>query len=314
VIIASAPTRLDFGGGWTDVPPYPEERGGFVCSVAIERRSVVTLEPDGTDTAATAPLVAAALSRSGLNGARVSLANQFPVGAGLGGSSAAGVALAAAIATAQGKSCDPAVLAEASRAVEVEALGIAGGFQDHYAAAFGGALGLTFGADTRVERIPLSPDTIAALEARVVLVYTGESRISGDTITAVLNAYRAGDARVVDALDRMAMLACAMRGALHTGDLSLLAVLVDEHWQHQKSLHPSISTHRIDALAAAVRRAGATGFKALGASGGGCIMALAPADAAPEVRRAAATLGDVLDWRVATTGVQVHLSEASAAT
>jgi D-glycero-alpha-D-manno-heptose-7-phosphate kinase len=314
VIIASAPTRLDFGGGWTDVPPYPEERGGFVCSVAIERRAVVTLEPDGTDSVATAPLVTAALSRSGLNGARVSLANQFPVGAGLGGSSAAGVALAAAIATAQGRSCDPAVLAEGSRAVEVEALGIAGGFQDHYAAAFGGALGLSFGADTRVERIPLSPDTIAALEARVVLVYTGESRISGDTITAVLNAYRAGDARVVDALDRMAMLARAMRGALHTGDLSLLAVLVDEHWRHQKSLHPSISTHRIDALAAAVRRAGATGFKALGASGGGCVMALAPADAAPAVRRAAASLGDVLDWRVATTGVQVHLSEASPAT
>jgi D-glycero-alpha-D-manno-heptose-7-phosphate kinase len=314
VIIASAPTRLDFGGGWTDVPPYPEERGGFVCNLAIERRAVVTLEPETAETRAVEPLVAAALTRSAFGHARVSLANQFPVGAGLGGSSAAGVALAAAIATAQGKPCDPAVLAEASRAVEVEALGIAGGFQDHYAAAFGGALGLSFGADTRVERIPLSPDTIAALEARVVLVYTGESRISGDTITAVLNAYRAGDARVVDALDRMAMLARAMRGALHTGDVSLLAVLVDEHWRHQNSLHPSISTHRIDALAEAVRRAGATGFKALGASGGGCIMALAPADAAPAVRRAAASLGDVLDWRVATTGVQVHLSEASPAT
>jgi D-glycero-alpha-D-manno-heptose-7-phosphate kinase len=313
VIIASAPTRLDFGGGWTDVPPYPEERGGFVCNLAIERRAVVTLQPDQAGAHVAEPLVAAALSGAGLGAARVSLASQFPVGAGLGGSSAAGVALAAAIAAARGTPLDPATLAEQSRAVEVGALGIAGGFQDHYAAAFGGALGLTFGAGTRVERIPLPAETMAALEARIVLVYTGESRMSGDTITAVLDAYRLREPRVVSALDRMALLARGMRGALHAGDVSLLAALVDEHWSHQKSLHPRITTGRIDALEAAVRRAGATGFKALGASGGGCIMALAPVGAVPAVREAAADLGDVLEWRVATEGVVVHLSGASPA-
>ena len=73
----------------------------------------------------------------------VSLTSDFPVGAGLGGSSAAGVALAAALHRAHGNSTPrPAMLAEWSRAVEVEELGIAGGRQDHYAAAYGGALGL----------------------------------------------------------------------------------------------------------------------------------------------------------------------------
>ncbi len=311
MVVASAPTRLDFGGGWTDVPPYPEERGGFVCNVAIERRAVVTLEPGQPGAHAPEPLVAAALSRAKLGQARVSLANQFPVGAGLGGSSAAGVALAAATATARGASRDAAVLAEESRAVEVEVLGIAGGFQDHYAAAFGGALGLAFGAETTVERIPLSPELITALESRVVLVYTGESRISGDTITAVLDAYRTGESRVVAALDRMAVLARAMRDALHARDVTSLAALVDEHWHHQRSLHPKITTDRIDAIESSVRRAGATGFKALGASGGGCVIALAPADAVNAVRNAALVLGEVLDWRVATEGVVVNLSEAS---
>jgi D-glycero-alpha-D-manno-heptose-7-phosphate kinase len=36
-VVARAPTRLDLGGGWTDVPPYPEREGGVVCSVAIAR-------------------------------------------------------------------------------------------------------------------------------------------------------------------------------------------------------------------------------------------------------------------------------------
>lgn len=313
MIVTSAPTRLDFGGGWTDVPPYPEERGGFVCNLAIERRAIVTLEPGRADGAPVHPLVAAALLRAGLQGARVSLASQFPIGAGLGGSSAVGVALAAATAIHARTATDPTTLALTSRAVEVGELGIAGGFQDHYAAAFGGALGLTFAGEPTVERIPLPASTVEALESRLVLVYTGESRISGDTITAVLDAYRSREARVVQALDHMAMLARSMRGALHTGDLSLLAALVDEHWRHQKALHPKITTARIDALELAVRKAGATGFKALGASGGGCVLALAPLQAAGAVRHAAAALGDVLEWRVATEGVRVHLSESTPA-
>ena len=38
-----APARLDFGGGWTDVPPYCEREGGFVCNVAVTRYAAVHL-------------------------------------------------------------------------------------------------------------------------------------------------------------------------------------------------------------------------------------------------------------------------------
>src|SRR3954470_20896272 len=40
-----APVRIDFGGGWTDVPPYDVEQGGFVCNVAIARYSTVRVRP-----------------------------------------------------------------------------------------------------------------------------------------------------------------------------------------------------------------------------------------------------------------------------
>lgn len=316
MIVASAPTRLDFGGGWTDVPPFPEERGGFVCNLAIERRATVTLHVNGSGGDGSVggespdPLVAAALRRAGITGARVSIRSEFPVGAGLGGSSAVGVALQAALAVLQRREYTPSQLAEWSRATEVDELGVAGGFQDHYAAAFGGALALTLDAQRHATGIPLTPVAIAALEARVTVIYTGESRISAETITAVLDAYRTRDARVVQALDRMAALARLMAESLHAGNVSELAELVDEHWVHQKSLHPRISTPRIDAIEDVVRKAGATGFKALGASGGGCVLAISPVSRAAAVRAAAGELGEVMSWRVATQGVACDAASA----
>lgn len=309
----SAPTRLDFGGGWTDVPPYPEERGGFVCNLAIERRAHVRVAFGDSDASPDA-MARAALLRANRRDLVASIRNDFPIGAGLGGSSAAGVALAAALAqlSDSGRPNNELVagaaadFAEESRAIEVEQLGIAGGRQDHYAAAFGGALGLSFEDRVRVERIPLTERATQQLESRVTVIYTGESRISGETITAVLDAYAARDRRVVAALDRMAVLAKGMRAALHAADISTLAHLVDEHWVHQKSLHPRITTARIDAIEVAVRAAGATGFKALGASGGGCVLAISSAADAAAVRAAVGEHGGVLDWRIAHSGVRVE--------
>lgn len=305
-IRASAPTRLDFGGGWTDVPPFPEERGGFVCNLAIERRATVTLRDPFDGAPANDPLVSAALSAHGLPQLGGTVASDYPIGAGLGGSSAAGVALAAAIAAWSGDAPSPDALAEASRRVEVEHLGIAGGRQDHYAAAYGGALALDFGTEVRARPIPLAASTIAALEQRSLVLYTGESRISGDTIRAVLSSYAQRVPAVVFALDRMAALARLMATALATGDVDALGALVGEHWVHQRALHAGITTARIDALVAATAAAGALGAKPLGASGGGCVLIIAPADRIDRVRDAARGLGEELPFRVARTGVQVE--------
>jgi D-glycero-alpha-D-manno-heptose-7-phosphate kinase len=305
VLRATAPTRLDFGGGWTDVPPYPEERGGFVCNLAIERRATVTLGRGPTSAEPPADLVRAALAQGGLDAVPAHLTSEFPVGAGLGGSSAAGVALAAAVHAWHGVSATPAELAEWSRRVEVERLGIAGGRQDHYAAAFGGALALEFGKTVTPRPIALAPSTIADLERRCLLVYTGESRISGDTIRAVLDGYTARQPAIVFALDRMASLARLMATALSHGDLDALGALVGEHWQHQRALHPGITTPRIDAVIEAARTAGSLGSKPLGASGGGCVIVIAAADRVDAVQAAIAPLATPLTWRVATDGVRL---------
>ena len=312
VVVASAPTRLDFGGGWTDVPPWSEREGGAVCNVAISRRATVrAVAGDGArdrpSEAAAIPLLDAARRRAGAGGpATLRLTSDFPAGAGLGGSSAAGVAAIAALHALAGRDVGPDALAEESRALEVEELGIAGGRQDHYAAAYGGALELRFGRTTGVTRIALAPRTREGLERRCVVVYTGESRISGRTITAVLGAYEAGHAGVRRALERMRALAGEMAEALRRGDLDALGEMVGEHWRHQRSLDEAIPTPAIDAIVAAAADSGALGAKALGASGGGCVLAIARAGREDELRARLAALGQPLSFAVDLDGVRVH--------
>lgn len=302
-----APTRIDFGGGWTDVPPYAQMEGGAVCSVAIARYATASLDPSAGQTrhgTETAPLVRAALRRANLEGrVALRLRNDFPVGAGLGGSSAASAAILGAVDSHQGVPIDRAGIAERGRAIEVEDLGVAGGRQDHYAAAYGGLLALTFGDTVAVRRLPLPGPLRAELERRCVLVYTGESRISGDTITGVLEGYRGGDKRVTFALARMRELAGQMIAALERGDVDALGGLVGEHWTHQRALHPAIPTPRIDAIVAASRRAGALGAKATGASGGGCVVIVAGAGRDDEVRRAAGALGELVPFTLDEEGL-----------
>ena len=303
------------------MPPYSEREGGFVCNVAIARYATVLLARTASggigsviaDRPRDQPLVEAAERRAGVTGVDVALYNDFPVGAGLGGSSAAGVALADALSRAGGESLSPAALAERSRATEVEELGVAGGRQDHYASAFGGALGLHFSSDgTNVERIPLSPNLIEELERRCIVVYTGESRISGDTITAVTSAYERRDAKVLLALQRMRGLAEAMARALRNGDIDSLAAHVSEHWIHQRSLHRAIQTPRIDAIIERALAAGALGAKALGASGGGCVLVIAHTGLEQQVAAAVSVLGPLLPFSIAERGVETSSTSAEA--
>jgi D-glycero-alpha-D-manno-heptose-7-phosphate kinase len=301
-LVARAPTRIDFGGGWTDVPPYSEREGGRVCSVAIASHATVRLRrvsdhARATPNAASSRppdqrLVEIALTRSGVTDVGIELRSDFPIGAGLGGSSATGVAVAGALAAWRGEALDRTALAERSRATEVDGLQVPGGRQDHYAAAYGGALALEFGTSTRVRRLPLSAETRKALERRCIVAYTGQSRISGETITAVLDAYRVRDPVVLECLARMKELATQMSDALCRSDLDELGRLVGEHWTHQRALHPSIPTPLIDEILARARIAGALGGKALGASGGGCVLVIAANNNADFVRR---TIGEMAE-------------------
>jgi D-glycero-alpha-D-manno-heptose-7-phosphate kinase len=310
--------RVDFGGGWTDVPPYTVEQGGCVCNLAIASYAKATLRaiPRGIelDSDGDEALGAAALRVAQLEGVHLEQTSDFPRGAGLGGSSAAGVAVAAAIAAWRDEPASRSELAERSRALEVNELGIAGGFQDHYAAAYGGALALTFREKTRATRIPLSDALVERLERQCIIAYTGESRISGATITAVLDGYRDRVPRVVSALAKMRALAVQMIDALTREDVDALGALVGEHWVEQRALHEKITTPPIDALLDAARAHGALGAKALGASGGGSVVIISPIERADEVRAKISGLARLLPFVVDREGAHVTIREREEST
>ncbi len=311
-IVARAPTRLDLGGGWTDVPPYPEREGGAVCAIAIARYATATAALDdrmarvaGASRGSPDPLTAAALRRASIPGSVASVVSDYPAGAGLGGSSACGVALAGALAMLRGDALSQGELAARSRATEVEELRVAGGYQDHYAAAYGGAMLLRFTDCVGVEPLAMSEATTEAFVRRGVLLYTGESRLSGETVAAVRDAYVAGNPRTTAALARMKTLAIEMADAVRGGDLDGLGALLREHWVRQRELHPRITTPRIETIVETALRHGARGLKALGASGGGCVFAIADDGREEELATALAPLGERLRYDVDRDGFQI---------
>lgn len=310
-IVTRAPTRIDFGGGWTDVPPISDEIGGYVCNLAINRYATVTVVRDGETPSPSAgsadrAIIEAAARRFRVRDVHIDVQSDFPISAGLGGSSAVGVAVVAALSASRGERMQAAAVAELSREIEINDLGIPGGRQDHYAAAYGGALGLRFsaGGKVQVREIGLDARTRAEIEKRCFILYTGQSRISSDTINAVLGAYRSGDKQVVAALRHMKEIAEFMPDTLANGDLDALGRLVAQQWRYQRSLHPAIPTPEIDDVIARATAAGAVGAKALGASGGGCVLVISSASAVERVKGAIAPLGQLLPFKVDERGVE----------
>ena len=142
------------------------------------------------------------------------------------------------------------------------------------------------------------------LERRILLVYTGDSRFSGDTIGRVMRAYERGEPTIAGALDGLRGAAEAMSDALRAGDFGRIGALLSENWRLQQQLDPGMSTPEMRRLEAAMRDAGCLGGKAAGAGAGGSMFFLASGD--PTAAREAVTrLGmRLLPVRWAKTGVR----------
>src|SRR2546426_3507818 len=220
---ASAPMRLDFAGGWTDVPPFPAREGGIVVNGSIELRAQVQLElggqllrlvseelgetlecanSGGLTPGGKLPLLTAALRMFPvLGGFTLTTRCDAPSGSGLGSSGALGVALVGALTRARQERLSGAESADQAWHVEAVEARLPGGKQDQYAAALGGFHRLSFrDPDVGIEPLTLDPAFATALERQLLLCYTNKSRVSGDTISRVMNAYERGDRTVTGAL------------------------------------------------------------------------------------------------------------------
>jgi len=296
---ASAPLRISFAGGGTDVPPYPAAHGGAVLSVTIDRCATAELRPradgdyhveslDLMARAAFAPdelvfdghldLIKAVLrdltARRPGRGLDLTLATDAPPGSGLGSSSALVVAMLGAVGAATGRSWSPAELAWRAYQVERVDLKVEGGMQDQYAAAFGGLNFIEFHGDDRVEvhPVPVAAAVLEELERSLLLAWSGQSRTDGGILRRQVDGVLGGSARSLASLGALKALAVAMRDALLDGDLASFADGLHEGWEQKRRLAAGVATPRLDELYAVGRAAGAAGGKVLGAGGGGFLL------------------------------------------
>jgi D-glycero-alpha-D-manno-heptose-7-phosphate kinase len=322
---AAAPARLDFAGGWTDVPPFSARAGGLVVNAAIGLGAQVELTLGGSlvrleseDLGETVECVDSAglvqdgrltLLKAGLRMFPVLGAltlrsrSEAPAGSGLGSSGALDVALVACLTAARQERLDVRELAEQAWRLETQEAGIPGGRQDQLAAALGGFHRLSFrDPDVGVEPITLDPAFADALERQLVLCYTGRSRVSGDTIRRVMSAYEGGDRTVTGALDALKDVAWAMAESLRAADLARVGALLSENWQHQQRLDPEMRTDEMARLEAGMHDLGVLGGKAAGAGAGGSMFFLARASGPAAGDRARAAGATVLPVRWAWEG------------
>jgi D-glycero-alpha-D-manno-heptose-7-phosphate kinase len=336
LVRARAPLRLGFGGGGTDVSPYCDAHGGVVLNAAIDvfaHASVearddgqLRLEAADRDLEWTGPARAAANADPRLRllaGTYERLSATFapgpapalslttyadcPPGSGLGSSSALVVAMVAAFCRYFGRELDAAAIARLAFDIERRDLGLAGGRQDQYAAAFGGVSLMRFEAGERVELAPVAAPAavLQELEESLVLYFTGVSRESAAIIEQQTANMTSGAPRSLEGLHALKAGALEMRDALAAGDLARFGTLLDAGWSSKKLTAANISSPGIDAVYDAAKAFGVLGGKVSGAGGGGFMMFLVDPARREALRRLLAGFGGAAQGcRLEAGGVQ----------
>ena len=240
------------------------------------------------------------------NGLEIITRSNAPAGSGLGTSASMGVALIGALNVFGGKNLLPYEIAENASLIERKELGILGGKQDHYASALGGINFMEFmGEEVKASKLQLSQNVLHELEKNLVLCYTGKSRLSGDIHHRVRSAYEANDPKTRQALRNLKSIAFEMKNILLGEDLSAFGNLLNDNWENQKMLHPSITNCQIDGIFEIAMSNGAIGGKACGAGGGGCLLFYAESDREHLVRRKLEEIGiNVIDFNFDSNGLQ----------
>ncbi|MBI3649320.1 MAG: GHMP kinase [Actinobacteria bacterium] len=334
---ARAPLRISFVGGGTDFPHYFGEHGGAVLSATIDHFVTVSVTPrtdrqvrvhsldlghlveyrldEGPTYDGVMDLAKAAIERMGVRGGiDVSIGSEAPPGSGLGGSSALVVAVVAALAALVDVPLAADELARLAHTIEREDLGIAGGWQDQYAASFGGMNLMEFSAGgVRVTPVEVGAEIVGRLEERLLLCYTGLVRSNVGLIDTQIRLYEEGREETILGMKHLQEMAYSMRGALAAGDLDALGSMLGEAFENKKRMNPHVAESTpIEAMLSAARGAGAAGGKICGAGGGGYVLVYCSPERRPEVRSELERLGGrVAPFRFHPEGVRARRGAAA---
>lgn len=304
---ARAPLRLGLAGGGTDVSPYSDIHGGCVlnatidlyaqaiiaprndgkvCFKATDRREEVLLDASGVSDDVEPLRLHRGIHRrmvGQFNGGRplsctLTTFADAPAGSGLGTSSTMVVAILQAYAEWMNLGLGEYELARLAFEIERLDLGLSGGKQDQYAAAFGGFNFIEFGFEGRVLVNPLRIKewVVNELEASTVLYYTGQSRESAAIIQKQIDNTHSANVKSIEAMHALKQDAILMKEAILKGELSAFADILGRSWAAKKQMAHGISNAMIDSVYEKALDAGALSGKISGAGGGGFMMFFVP--------------------------------------
>jgi D-glycero-alpha-D-manno-heptose-7-phosphate kinase len=316
VVRATAPLRISFVGGGTDFPHWFTERGGAVVSATIDQAVRVAIESredrqvrvrsldlghlveyhldQGPEYDGVMDLAKAAIERIGVqHGIDVRIESDAPPGSGLGGSSALVVSMVAALAALREIPLTADELARIAYAIEREDLGISGGWQDQYAAAFGGFNLIEFSpSEVFVRQLEVTVELLERLREGLLLCYSGAVRRHGGLIDAQIRFHHEGREETLLGMKHLHEMAYAIRGAIEGDYLDELGPLLREAFENKKRMNPHVAEDTpIDALLSAAAGAGASGGKICGAGGGGYVLVACVPQRRAAVRAALEALG-----------------------
>jgi len=316
-IESRAPTRIDLAGGTLDIwPLYLFHEGALTVNCAITRYASCVIEtapkPSRRIVLASRDIARKesfasidALCRAShyklpllahlvrvfrpTGGFTLTTDSEAPAGAGIGGSSAMAVAICAALDRLTGAGLRREDWIHISRDVEAIVIRVPTGTQDHYPPAFGGASAIVLGpGGERREALGCNLDE---LERRLVLCYTGKPRQHGINNWEVFKRHIDGDRRVSQNLEKISLIAQAMRAAVARNEWSEAGRLMRVEWTFRRRIIRTISTPRIDRVIASARRHGALAGKVCGAGGGGCVTLLIEPEARERIESAVVAAG-----------------------
>lgn len=240
-----APLRIDFAGGWADVPYIMKGKTGYVSNVAIK------------------PLIELKNKNFNFSG--------YPRGSGLSTSTAVKLLEMISSKTYNAEPRSLEAIAEDLFNLENKELNWAIGRQDQYAIVYGG-FNCFECRDNHAQPldIEISRETLEKFRNNLLLLHTGVSRNAQSAVEQVYQNHQTEAGQ--RALDQLANCGYRFIRSLAGNDFMSCAAIMEENWEAQKLLASASSNEHLDSMYDFAKQHGAHGGKICGAGGGGAFI------------------------------------------
>ena len=294
MIITKTPLRITFTGGGSDMPSFFEKQDGHCINATIDKYVYVLVkkrsdnkiylkysENELVDTNTIFEIqhdfIRETLIYLGVDyGLEIINWADIPTkGSGLGSSGSFLVGVLNAIHTLEGNHVSKEKLAQQASHIEMVLCGKPIGYQDQYAAAYGGLNELKFTADNghNIKVVPLikNQDDLNSISQDLLLFYTGITRESSSVLSDQ-NKNLMSKEDTINAMKENVDLSKWLAEHLRNKEYQYIGHALRMNWDLKLKFSNKVANEDIIKMYDKGREGGASGGKIIGAGGGGFMM------------------------------------------